>query len=475
MALACALCATQLIAAAPKGAMPVMRITIDGPVTATMPYTNGTMELTDTDGNITELKAKFQTRGATAKHYLMKPALNMKLRTDDYSASQDSSLLGIRSISSYILDAMAIDRICMRNRLAMDVWNAYSPLPYETDFAGRSGTEGRFVELYINGDLYGIYCLSDKINRKLLNLKKYDTKNSQVRGVLYKSGTEDIADQNQRNFTDDFKAATVQWHDAWELKEPEDYECMEAWQPLLDAYDKIKSYEQVCRYFDVDNLVDHQLLVMALSIMDNWGNKNHYMSIRDISKDIDDADPAEAAKRKFMVTPWDLDTSLGGHWNGDSFDGNYEEWPIDAPIRNGGFFPYHLCQGNADYNARLKARWQELRNGALSEEAINARLEDYRDLFINSGAWQRMVQAFEARADRPKYVTDLAGEVAHIEDWYAKRCKAMDQYFGTNGICDIAGDSAADSAIYTLQGVRLNEVPTTPGIYIRNGRKFFVP
>lgn len=214
--------------AADEAKMPVLKITISEPIKKNMDYANGTMQLTDTEGNVVELKAKFKTRGATAQQYLMKPSLNMKLRTDDYSASQDSMLLDMRSCSKWILDAMAIDRICMRNRVVMDVWNEYSPLPYETDFNQRSGTVGKFVELYINGTHYGIYCLSDHINRKLLNLKKYDEKKNLVRGVLYKSGTSDIADQNNRNFTDDYTAATISWHNAWELKEPEDYPCLAA-------------------------------------------------------------------------------------------------------------------------------------------------------------------------------------------------------------------------------------------------------
>ena len=103
-------------------ALPVMKITINGNITKDMEYTNGTMQLTDEAGKVVELKAKFRTRGATARQYFMKPSLNMKLRTDDYSASQDSMLLGMRSMSKWILDAMAIDRICMRNRVAMDIW-----------------------------------------------------------------------------------------------------------------------------------------------------------------------------------------------------------------------------------------------------------------------------------------------------------------------------------------------------------------
>ena len=82
---------------------------------------------------------------------------------------------------------MAIDRICMRNRIGMDIWNEFSKLPYETDYGQRSGTVGQFVELYLNGEYKGIYCMSDEINRKLLGLKKY--KNNTIQGILYKSGT----------------------------------------------------------------------------------------------------------------------------------------------------------------------------------------------------------------------------------------------------------------------------------------------
>ena len=458
--------------------MPVLKITISEPIKKDMEYANGTMQLTDTDGSIVELKAKFKTRGATAQQYLMKPSLNMKLRTDDYAESNDSSLLGLRSCSKWILDAMAIDRICMRNRVIMDVWNEYSPLPYATDFNQRSGTVGKFIEMYINGAHYGIYCLSDHINRKLLNLKKYDEKKGVVRGVLYKSGTSDIADQNNRNFTDDYTAATISWHNAWELKEPEDYPCMEAWQPLVDLYDNVKSYDEIKKYFYLDNLVDYQLMIMAFSIADNWGNKNRFLSIRNIQKDINDVDPTEAERRKFIISPWDLDTSLGGRYDGAYYNGNYSTWAVSDVVKNGGFFPFSTCQGQAEYKNLLKNRWQELRNGALSESAINTRLEAYRDLFINSGAWKRMTDTFDAKSSKPCYVSDLAKEVSQIESWYAARCVEMDKYFGITtptGIEEvntIDTNKQPDNTVYDMQGVGYSTMPTTHGVYIQGGKKF---
>ena len=170
--LASLLLMTGIATAQAETTLPVLRLTIDATPTAGMDYTQGTMHLTDERGRETVLPVKVKTRGATAQQYMMKPALNMKLRNEDYTEEVDSALLGMRDCSSYILDAMAIDRICMRNRVAFDVWNSFSRLPYNTEFDSRNGTDGRFIELFINDVYYGIYCLTDRINRKLLNLKK---------------------------------------------------------------------------------------------------------------------------------------------------------------------------------------------------------------------------------------------------------------------------------------------------------------
>lgn len=423
-----------------SASLPVLHIYFPDKIVKDMPYSKGTMSLTDIDGMKVEMNAKFKTRGATAQQFLMKPALNMKLQNEDYTEEADSALLGIRSCSTWILDAMAIDRICMRNRIAMDVWNDYSRLPYETDFDGRHGTIGRFIELYINDVYYGIYCMSDRINRKLLDLKKYDEKKELVRGVLYKSGTSDIENQNERGFSPDSLACTVSWHNAWELKEPDDHATLAAWQPLLDLYDNQNNYEAVQKYFFIDNLVDYQLLIMALSIGDNWGNKNHYFSIRNIQKDIDDADPSEAERRKVVISQWDLDTSLGGHYKGDYYDGNYSQWNV-ADISKTGCYPFSICQGQSEYKARLKNRWTEVRRTTFSKRSINKRLEEYRDLFLNSGAWKRMTDAFDARSSKPCYVHDLAKEIYYIEQWYSDRFDEMDEYFGiTTVMGDVNGD-----------------------------------
>ena len=458
--------------------LPFLKIYFDEVITKGMEYSNGSMQLTDENGAVVELPAKFKTRGATASQYMMKPSLNMKLRTPDYSEEADSALLGMRSCSSWILDAMAIDRICMRNRVAFDIWNEFSRLPYDTQFDGRNGTEGRFVELYINDQYYGIYCLSDRINRKLLDLKKVQEKEDGsvvIRGALYKSGTQDILNQNEPCYSEDSSACVVAWHDAWELTYPEDHGGLQAWKPLQDAILKGNNKDYIKKYFFLENLADYQLLVMALAIADNWGNKNRYLSVRNITKNIDDPKSEEANRRRFVITPWDLDTSLGGSYNGSFYDGNYTDFPINVFFNNAPF-PIYPVISDEEYLVILKQRWIEGRLGAFSPSSINERLEHYRDLFLGSGAWKRMTDHFEAQKSRPMYVLDLTREIDLIEAWYANRFREMDAYFGIkesdteDGVNTIKNEKIKENNdIYNLSGLRLNK--PLKGINIVNGRK----
>ena len=463
--------------------LPILKIYLEGMIAKGMDYANGSMVLTDTDGSVVELPAKFRTRGATAGKYMMKPSLNMKLCTSDYAEEADSALLGMRSCSSWILDAMAIDRICMRNRVAFDIWNEFSRLPYDTDFDGRNGTEGRFVELYIKDQYYGIYCLTDRINRKLLNLKKYQEQEDGsvlIRGVLYKSGTQDIYNQNEPCYSADSSACVIEWHNAWELSFPEEYGGLQAWQPLQDAILKGYNKDYVKRYFFLQNLADYQLLVMALSISDNWGNKNRYFSIRNINKDIYSTDPTEADRRRFVVTPWDLDTSFGGHYEGECYDGKYTYFPLST-IFNNAPYPYGPICADEEYLAILKQRWIEGRQGAFSPSSIHRKLEHYRDLFVRSGAWQRMTDYFEKQKSRPLYVLDLNREIEYIKEWYDNRFLELDEYFGITDGADGLGavrnnrQPAANgqSPVFNLSG---QEIPNgqQKGIYVAEGRKYLV-
>ena len=104
---------------------------------------------------------------------------------DQGDGERDVDLPGLgRTVDKCNLDAAAVDRSHFRNRLAMDLFNSYSRLPYPTAYDGRHGINGSYVEVWTEGRYSGLYCLTDRVNRKLLGGKKM--KNGTLRGIVYK-------------------------------------------------------------------------------------------------------------------------------------------------------------------------------------------------------------------------------------------------------------------------------------------------
>lgn len=461
-------------------ALPQMRITYGTLDYTKTEYTPGTLWLEDEDGTVWDIpQAQFRPRGATSLNYSMKPSLNVKLK-NEAGEERDENLLGLRKASSFILDAMAIDRINMRNRVAFDIWNSFSRLPYNTDFGSRNGTVGKFVELYINNEYKGIYCLSDKINRKLLDLKKpevdEDTGDVTIRGVLYKHGTtDDNCNQDVPGFYNDYIDWVARSKDVWELHEPEEYASEAAWAPMMELYanDNYKNYEYVKSHFWLENLADYTIHVMALSIGDNWGNKNKYFSIKNITKVGED-------NARFVVTPWDLDTSLGGNYDGSKYDGNYTSWAVKDIAKNAPL-PFSACMSQPDFKDLLRKRWIIGSLGAFSVDSVTQRLNETCDLFVESGAWQRTVDYWKTQRYAEKYVEDLEKEVAQIITWYENRFTMMDEYFGVTdedraiaaGIVTPEIKNPETGVIYNIHGLPVKEI-TAPGIYIINGKKILV-
>ena len=140
---------------------------------------------TDPSSLTVRYDCKYRIRGGfTTK--MAKKSFAVKL-FDENGGDLEVNVLGIRAENSWILNAMSIDRTRMRDRVCFDVWNEMSHTPYDTKYDNRNGSEGVFVEVFINGEYHGLYCMTDKINRKLLGLKKAKTNDDgqiEIRGLL---------------------------------------------------------------------------------------------------------------------------------------------------------------------------------------------------------------------------------------------------------------------------------------------------
>lgn len=447
--------------------LPLVNLTVAIDKVSKPEYTDAVLELADpqmrTDGQhvSTIFNCKVKYRGSSSLKY-EKKSFAVKL-LDDKGKSLDADMFGIRKDDAWILDAMAIDRLRMRNRMNFDVWNSMSMTPYATDYGKRNGTEGLFVELFINGEYHGLYCFSDKVNRKLLGIKKVETDdedNPVIRGVMYKASqwsdaTKLIGYQEESMYG-------ASWNQ-WELDYPDDYPCPDAYQPLQDFIDYVVGSSEgefaagIDNRFYWQNFIDYHVFMLAVGLTDNH-MKNTFLSIVNTKKG-----------RCVMMTPWDLDCSLGGTWTGAHL------WsPADnEEILSVGLYDRLWNNDVNGYKAAVAGRWQELRTNVLSEEAFNERQDAYADSFIESGAWQREYDRWNGNP--VELQRDFTQEVEYVKDWYRRNCDHIDHVI-FKGIVDgiasptVAADPGRATAEYDLSGRRVGDAYR--GIVISGGKKF---
>lgn len=391
--------------------IPLINILVDIENVSKEDYTEGQIEIVSyqDEAKIQDetFLCKVKYRGTSSLTY-DKKSFAIKLYDEKWN-NLDYSLLGIRETNKWILDAMAIDRIRMRNRICFDIWNEYSQVPYETDYERRNGTKGHFVEVFINGEYHGLYCLTDKIERKLLKLKKVkeqDDGSVNIRGVLYKCNQ--WGDAAFLSGYQEEEMDKVEWNN-WELQEPEDYPSIETWTPLKDLIDFCENSDKssfAANYKDVfykENLIDYGLLLFAFNLRDNL-LKNTFLSTVDISE-----------SRKFLITPWDLDTSLGGEYNGDYYD-----YDAQFSLVFGWTRPYYrLYNEDVDnFLYDMRSRWTSLAYGVMSKENINEKVDKYAQMFVESGAWQREYTKWNNNPVPLK--ENLTNETSYVKNWYSR-------------------------------------------------------
>ena len=455
-----------------ENSLPLVNMIVDVSLLNNSKFVSGEIEIsdwfrrTDPNADVVRFFCKYRIRGGTASEF-DKKSFAVKLYNENED-ELDANIFGIREDNSWILDAMAIDRIRMRNRICFDVWNEMSQTPYETKYENRNGTKGVFVEVFINGNYNGLYCMTDKIDRKLLGLKKAkldEEGDVTVKGILYK-GVNWKSGHNLLSY-DEGDTSMKTWN-SWELQYPDDYPSVDTWQPLMDLIcfcsDStsddifIKEYQN---FFYVENLVDYAVFTMAMNVGDN-GYKNTFLSVVDITKG-----------HRYMLSPWDMDMSLGGNYDGN-YNGN-----VSHTDRYDQIAPFNrLNVQNIDgFNDSEVSKWTKYHNTLFSPQSISNRLDNYAKLFTFSGAWEREYTKWNGNPVPLKH--DIADELTYVKEWYVRNHENLCTQFEKDkldGLGDINNElikGKNEGAVYDLTGCRLN-FPLKKGIYVINGKKVVV-
>ena len=416
-------------------------------------YREGSFRLVSPEyGQVAE-SASMRWRGESALLFSKK---SFGLKFKENGEKKDVSLLGMRSDNNWMLDAMAFDRSRMRNRVSFELWEEFSAKPYQKEWepAARTSISGRYVEVFLNDRYQGLYCLSEKMDRKQLKLKK--TKGGIMRGLLYKA----IGHTLLTDYSVPFDNGSEFWN-LWECTYPDlsDGESID-WQPLQEFCHWLSegNWAEVEERVDTPVWYDYFLFVELLFALDNQ-RKNQFAYFYDIS---------DEAGRKLGVAPWDIDISWGRGWYG-------EKLAADAHFPNSNSLHLAFIQ---HYRSRyLGSRYLELREGELNPDSLKARFDRYFQLFKKSGAARREYERWKEEGrlgNNPMPELDFDDEQQFIEEWIDTRISFLDDKFGyANGIDEpLSTDSKyTDTRIYDLSGRPLKSKPEH-GFYIQNGKKY---
>ncbi len=367
-------------------------------------YVSGTITVAEYGKKAFTHYCQLKLRGQTAL-YLPKKSYNVKL-IDDQGESLDDNLLGLRNDNNWILDAMAIDKMRMRNRVIFDIWNEYSHTMWNTNYGNRNGTVGTMVEVYLNGSYNGIYCLSDKVNRKLLNLRKAKENSDgtvTVKGLLYKGINHKLSDM-LLDYEDE-PTEGLTWN-SFELQHPDDYPSLSTWQPLMDMIDfngksdDLYFREHYKQWYYVDNLIDYWILLVAFGL-DDMPYKNTFLSTPDIN-----------FEHCFMLTPWDLDASLGRSYDGTlaNYTAELDRLDYCGPFNR-------IIQYNIDgYKNKVARRWLQLVDAQLSPANFESHIRAIAQRYVDSGAWGREAARWPDYNIRVN--ANINTEINYIIRWY---------------------------------------------------------
>lgn len=463
------------------------------------------------------LNATFRYRGASAQNY-QKKAFAVKLK-DAEGESMDHSYFGLREDNNWILDAMAVDKVRMRNRVSTDLWNAFSTRPYYADEEPEMnpGTRGHFVEMILNGSYHGLYCMTEKLDRKQLKLKKIKQEDGEpdvIRGVLYKSDQwsyEVLMGHELDNRVlpqyapQSYSNSSMTWS-TYEMDYPDldDGESID-WGPLYNAVNFVATSSdsefasQYTSWFDMPVWTDYYLFLDVILATDNHG-KNMFL----FNYNISDKDNGQL----ISMAPWDLDGTWGRRWDGSDYYTSATTVFEDMLWQNehGELTLYYRLRNNPatreQWAKALSERYAALRSGPFHPDSLKARFTSYANLMTESGAVNRETLRWNTSDSR----SDIAGDVDYITGWIDQRMAALDEKYGYDpslpdgiaaapsvegltvtggsGVIYLTATHPVGVSIYNVSGQQVRRLqvgvgsvevgPLDPGLYLVGGQKVSV-
>ena len=426
-------------------------------------YSEGYITVTEPDKTeakeLLNMKAKWRG-GITNGDNKHKRNYHVKLK-DAAGEKLEKKFFGLRNDNSWILESCQVDMSRIRNRTLTDLWNDFSTPPYyiNEEKKAMTGTRGHFVELILNDEYRGIYCMTENMDRKQMKLKKYDEEKGETHGQLWKSKDWSYAtmmgyvpDSNYPKVLSAPDDGSEMW-DRYEVKYPdfEDYGYRTDWSTLYNAVDFVAHSTDndfrahIAEYLDLPLVMDYYILMETILATDNHG-KNMFFGVYD-----------KQADKKITFSVWDMDATCGQRWDDSyyhqSFLGPEQDYSqFITRYEHGDYNIFkRLRETDADgFNMKVRQRYRDLRQNELSTENILKRFKTYLDEFKTAGSDQREYDRWSYDSDVAGHELDFDNEYEYLADWFTRRMNYLDNTrFKISELSkkgDVNGDDEVDIA-----------------------------
>jgi hypothetical protein len=342
--------------------------------------------------------AGIEIRGASSMRY-NKVSYGVELWKNRSEDDYKTRLLDMRSSEDWILDAMYIDDLRMRNKLSFDTWKRINLAGGTPDENNYPGINCRFVELLINNEYLGLYCLNEKLQPELLGFTHDQFLEG---GLMYKAIS--WSDGSTRFETIHEPPQNSFFWDGWEQIYPRHDT---SWNPLSELRNFIVNStddqfaEKISGYMNMQNLIDYYLFVNLVQGYDNTGKNTYLVRWNHVSG--------------FHVLPWDVEATWGLAWNRE------KNRPNGIPANH--LFERLIDTDSEGFTQQLVALWEQYRAGPLSEAALTGMVAEYHQLLDESGAYAREKDRWQ------EFPMDHAAEYTYISEWIHERLTFLDEHF----------------------------------------------
>lgn len=410
--------------------------------------------------------------GSTNQPHRHKRNYHFKI-TDEGGKNKECSFLGMRKDKGWLLDAGQIDLFRLRNAVCHRLWidSSVRPRAFKAGSQAINGCRNQPAEVFVNNEYRGIYSVMEPVDRKQLQLEKYDKKKTGVNGCLWKSknwnGTRFF------NAPETIDNAQPMWM-GFEAKYPKpgDDADTTSYQPLAQLMACVAQHSDmgfkssINQLLDVPVYNDYVLFTQLINGLDNCG-KNLYWSVCNRN--------GSENERLLFPTPWDMDCTLGQWYDNDvsQHDSTQIKPTANLPVvtridqRMGEIF-------GAVYTQQLAQRYAQLRQSVWSRESLQQRFAEAAEMMEQSGAADREEKKWSGDSDLAGLTLNFKRQRHYILAWIKGRLDFLDAYYHyvptSIAIPKRREKGAETGPIYNLLGQRIHHLHRGQ-LYICNGKK----